>query len=439
MSLDGCGIAKADGYTIFIKNAVIGDTVRVRVTKANRSYGFAVTEELITPSPDRISPTCAQFGQCGGCQLMHLSYPKQLEWKAATVRANLRKIGGIAEEDYQFDGIIGAEKKLGYRNKTQFPVGRHKGQAVCGFYLSRSHQIVPCTACGIATPAANQAVEAILSYINQNGISVYDEATHKGLVRHIYIRDGGKELMAVIVANSKKPLPHTEKLVEALSVLPQVKGIVQNVNTERTNVVLGKKNLLLWGNEQIVMQACGLEFMLSPNSFFQVNTAQMERLYARAAEYAQLSGTETVFDLYSGVGSISLYLAKKAGQVVGVEIVPDAVENARQNALRNGIENVQFHCGDCAEVVERLLADGIRANIVVVDPPRKGCDEALLSLIERIAPKRLVYVSCNSATLARDAAWLKEHGYTMQRCSAVDMFPNTTHVETVVLLQRQNT
>ena len=435
LSVSGDGIVKEDSYTVFVAGATIGDKITYRLTKKNKTYGFGKLIEILIPSSYRRTPVCPSFSSCGGCTLMHTDYSAQLEYKGNFVLSNILRLGSYSRDEFLYEPIVGAENEFFYRNKAQFPVGLKNGKAVCGFYASKSHEIIPCENCYIQNETINRAVECVLFWINQNKISVYDEKTHKGSVRHIYARYGeeNRELMVCIVTNSSKKLPESESLAHSL--IPfGLKSLVQNINTKNTNVILGDKNIVLYGSDCINITVDDLTFKVNPHSFFQVNTSQMKKLYAKALEYADVTENDTVFDLYSGVGSISLYLAKKAKKVIGVEIVPQAVENARENAKLSKVSNAQFHCGDCTEVVESLLKNGEKADVVVVDPPRKGCDEALLELIKKISPKRLVYVSCNSSTLARDIALLKEKGYILKKCSAVDMFPQTGHVESVAQL-----
>ncbi len=428
---EGEGIAKVDGYPVFVRHAAEGDRLKIRILKANKNYGFGKTEEIIEPSAFRRDAVCSSFGRCGGCTMMHIDYEKQLAIKANTVTNNLRKIAHLNEEDYVFEGISGGDE-YGYRNKAQFPVALENGVAVCGFYAPGSHRVVKCSDCKIQNEQINAVAREILNYINENHVSVYDEKTGKGIVRHIYVRTSRNgQIMAVIVANSKKELPFKEKLIEKLAVIDGVTSVIQNINLRSDNVVMGNNNITLWGRDGIVLTLNELQFKVSPNSFFQVNPKQTEKLYAKALEYAGLTGSENVFDLYCGVGSISLYMARNAKRVYGVEIVEDAVKNAKENAVLNGISNAEFYAGDCTEAVHKLVADGASADVVVVDPPRKGCDGELLKLINDISPKRLVYVSCNSATLARDADELKKYGYKLIKAAAFDLFPQSAHVECV--------
>lgn len=438
VSTSGDGIAKIDGYPLFIKNAVTDDVLKIRITKTNKSYGFAENTKIISPSPYRTVPECEYFESCGGCDLMHINYDYQLKLKESFVTENMQRIGGYSKSEYTYEGIFGAENPLGYRNKAQFPVGIQNGKAVCGFYSKKSHNIVACDNCLIQNRIINQALEIVLSYINDYHVSVYNEKKHIGIIRHIYIRTGAKtnELMVVIVTNSEKKLNHEDVLINRLKTMPELKCVFQNINTEKGNLVLGSKNRLIYGEEHIISCIGDLKFKISPQSFFQVNSEQTEILYSKALEYADIKENETVFDLYCGTGSISLFLAQRAKKVIGVELIGQAVKNAVENAEINNIHNAEFYAGDCAETVKKLLQNGERADIAVVDPPRKGCSTELLELINEMSPKKLVYVSCNSATLARDAAVLKEYGYVMQKLCAVDMFPMSVHVESVALLSR---
>ena len=432
----GDGVCKIDGYPLFVKGGVNGDTLEVTVTKTNKSYGFAKIDRIVNPSPYRTTPLCPVFENCGGCDFMHIEYDFQKEIKAGIVRNNLIRLGGVS--DFEYEDITGACKTYNYRNKAQFPIGKHKGRIVCGFYSKRSHHIVPCDNCLIQDEDINRAIKLFLEYANENRLSVYDETKHTGLLRHIYVRTGNKtgEMLVVIVTNSRKPLPNVDKLIDKLCRLPGVQGIIQNINTDKTNLVLGQENRLIWGKEYITSYIGDLQFRISPQSFFQVNGEQTEKLYAKALEYAGISSEDTVFDLYCGAGTISLFLARDAGKVIGVEIVKQAIENAKTNAKLNNIKNAEFYSGDCGKVVDELIKNGEKADVVVVDPPRKGCSEDLLALINKMLPKKLVYVSCNSATLARDVKILKEYGFTLKKACAVDLFPMSGHVESVALIAR---
>ena len=444
MGVDGAGIGKADGMTFFVKDAVIGDVVRAKVMKLKKTYGYARLMELLEASPDRVESKCPYYRQCGGCQIQALSYEKQLEFKERKVRNNLERIGGFSE--IPMEPIVGMEEPYHYRNKAQFPVGTDKdGHIVTGFYAGRTHTIIPNRDCALGLPVNREILDLVIDFMEKYHVSAYDEKTGKGLVRHVLIRCGftSKEKMVCLIINGKS-LPHSEKLVEALRKIDGMTSISINCNTGRTNVILGRKTVVLWGQEYITDQIGEISYEISPVSFYQVNPVQTEKLYGLALEYADLHGEENVWDLYCGIGTISLFLAQKAKQVYGVEIIPQAIENAKRNAVKNGIENAEFFVGKSEEVLpefyEKEAAAGRKAHadVIVVDPPRKGCDEKLLETIVKMAPDRVVYVSCDSATLARDLKILCENGYELKRVRAVDQFAHTTHVETVVGLHRKD-
>jgi 23S rRNA (uracil1939-C5)-methyltransferase len=444
MGVDGAGIGKADGMTFFVKDAVIGDVVRAKVMKLKKTYGYARLMELLEASPDRVEPKCPYYRQCGGCQIQALSYEKQLEFKERKVRNNLERIGGFSE--IPMEPIVGMEEPYHYRNKAQFPVGTDKdGHIVTGFYAGRTHTIIPNRDCALGLPVNREILDLVIDFMEKYHVSAYDEKTGKGLVRHVLIRCGftSKEKMVCLIINGKS-LPHSEKLVEALRKIDGMTSISINCNTERTNVILGRKTVVLWGQEYITDQIGEISYEISPVSFYQVNPVQTEKLYGLALEYADLHGEETVWDLYCGIGTISLFLAQKAKQVYGVEIIPQAIENAKRNAVKNGIENAEFFVGKSEEVLpefyEKEAAAGRKAHadVIVVDPPRKGCDEKLLETIVKMAPDRVVYVSCDSATLARDLKILCENGYELKRARAVDQFCHTVHTESVCLMERKD-
>lgn len=518
MSFQGEGIGKFEGYTLFVKDAVVGDVVRAKVTKAKKSYGYARLEELLAASPYRVEPPCPQHRRCGGCQLQGLSYEKQLELKENKVKSDLERIGGLS--DVPVRPIIGMEQPIRYRNKAQYPVGRDKdGNLVAGFYAGRTHSIIDSEECFLGQTVNGEILRAVKAYMKECHVQPYDEQDGSGLVRHVMIRSGKAEkaedgvsdeaetslysegpgaeqstaektettetalhperadeaarpgdgagpgageetlhseradeaarpedgagqstaeIMVCLVTNGNK-LPKSDVLIEKLRNIPAVVSIMQNVNCEQTNVILGTQVRTLWGKPAICASIGNLRFFVSPLSFFQINPVQTERLYGKALEYAGLTGNEIVWDLYCGIGTISLFLAQNAKQVYGVEIVPQAIEDARRNAVANGISNAQFFVGKAEEVVPRKYAEeGISADVVVVDPPRKGCDETLLATIIKMAPARVVYVSCDPATLARDVKYLAANGYEVKEVTPVDMFPMTVHVETVVLLSKAN-
>ena len=444
MGVDGAGIGKADGMTFFVKDAVIGDVVRAKVMKLKKTYGYARLMELLEASPDRVEPKCPYYRQCGGCQIQALSYEKQLEFKERKVRNNLERIGGFSE--IPMEPIVGMEEPYHYRNKAQFPVGTDKdGHIVTGFYAGRTHTIIPNRDCALGLPVNREILDLVIDFMEKYHVSAYDEKTGKGLVRHVLIRCGftSKEKMVCLIINGKS-LPHSEKLVEALRKIDGMTSISINCNTGRTNVILGRKTVVLWGQEYITDQIGEISYEISPVSFYQVNPVQTEKLYGLAVEYADLHGEENVWDLYCGIGTISLFLAQKAKQVYGVEIIPQAIENAKRNAVKNGIENAEFFVGKSEEVLpefyEKEAAAGRKAHadVIVVDPPRKGCDEKLLETIVKMAPDRVVYVSCDSATLARDLKILCENGYELKRVRAVDQFCHTVHTESVCLMERKD-
>lgn len=442
MGVDGEGIGKAEGMTFFVKDALIGDRVRVKVMKMKKTYGYARLMEVLEPSSDRVEPRCAFHRQCGGCQIQALSYEKQLEFKQKKIENNLKRIGGFT--DLPMEPIVGMEEPYYYRNKAQFPVGTDKdGKIVTGFYAGRTHQIIPNRDCALGVPVNKTILDIVIAFMEKYHISAYDEQSGKGLVRHVLIRFGfrTKEIMVCLIVNGIK-LPHAEKLIEQLCKLEGMTSISLNCNRERTNVILGKETQLLWGKPYITDYVGDVKYQISPVSFYQVNPVQTEKLYGLALEYADLHGTETVWDLYCGIGTISLFLAAKAKKVYGVEIIPQAIEDAKKNAELNGIMNAEFFVGKSEEVLpafyekERAAGRNAYADVIVVDPPRKGCDSRLLETILAMAPSRIVYVSCDSATLARDLKILCEKDYRLTRVRGVDQFCHSVHVECVVLLTK---
>ena len=454
---DGEGIGKTNGYTLFVKDAVLGDTVEARITKCKKNYGYARVEKVLKPSSFRVEPKCALHKRCGGCQIQAMDYAQQLAFKQNKVKNHLVRIGGFEEEqiDTVMEPIVGMEEPWHYRNKAQFPVGYDReGNLVTGFYAGRTHDIIANTDCALGAAENQKILEAILDYMKENRVTAYREKEGTGLVRHVLIRTGfcSGEIMVCLVINGRK-LPAEERLIERLRNLSvedrtqnrRIASISVSVNTERTNVIMGKEIRLLWGKERIVDTLGGIEFAISPLSFYQVNPRQTEKLYGLAVEYAGLTGRETVWDLYCGIGTISLFMAKKAKRVCGVEIIPQAIEDARENARRNGIANAEFYVGKAEEVLPEFYqrasaqqseaeADKLHPDVIVVDPPRKGCDEKCLETMLAMRPERIVYVSCDSATLARDLKILCEGGYELKRVRAVDQFGQTVHVETVVKL-----
>ena len=475
MNEDGAGVGKVDGYIWFVKDAVIGDVVRAKAMKMKKSYGFARLMEVLEPSGSRVIPSCPVARQCGGCQLQAMSYEEQLKFKERKVMNNLIRIGKFAENEIHMLPIMGMEEPWRYRNKAQFPFGKDKGgNVIAGFYAGRTHAIVEAGDCLLGVEENREILDIVKLFMKEMKIEPYDESSHKGLVRHVLIRKGFKtgEIMVCLVINGKK-LPGKERLVEMLCGVDGkdekgqginregidgkeiygketngnetdghgIRGMTSisySVNQEKTNVIMGKEIVNLYGPGFITDYIGNVKYQISPLSFYQVNPVQTERLYGTALEYAGLTGNETVWDLYCGIGTISLFLAQKAKKVYGVEIVPQAIEDARRNAEINGIKNAEFFVGKAEEVLpEQFEKNHVHADVIVVDPPRKGCDTVCLDTILKMRPERVVYVSCDSATLARDLRYLADGGYMVERGRCCDMFPGTVHVETVCLLSNR--
>lgn len=454
MGEDGAGIGKTDGYTWFIKDALIGDVIQASVMKMKKNYGFARLVKILEPAPGRVEARCPVARACGGCQLQELDYREQLRFKERKVYNHLKRIGGMDRlflpEDREkaagvpnavvMEPIIGMEDPWRYRNKAQYPVGLGKdGQPAAGFYAGRTHSLIPAPGldCLLGCQENKELLKIILDFMKEYKIPPYDEAAHQGLVRHVLLRKGFSSggLMVCLVINGEE-LPHGGELAERLRAAG-VSSVSYSVNMERTNVIMGTRIVNLYGPGYITDTIGDIEYRISPLSFYQVNPVQTEKLYGTALEFADLSGGETVWDLYCGIGTISSFLAKKAGKVYGVEIIPQAIEDARENARRNGIENVEFFVGKAEEVLPKQYErNHVRADVIVVDPPRKGCDPVCLETILKMAPERVVYVSCDSATLARDVKFLEENGYRATRVRPVDMFPMGGHCECVVKLER---
>lgn len=444
---EGEGIGKYQGFTLFIKDAVVGDLILARVLKTKKSYGYAKVEKILEASKDRVEPRCPLAAKCGGCQMQQLSYEKQLAYKENKVNNCLSRIGGFTE--VPMEPIIGMEEPFYYRNKAQFPVGVDKnGNVVIGFYAGHSHSIIDTTHCYIQDMINVPILETIRKFLMKYKVSIYNEEKHEGLVRHILTRAGytTKEVMVCIILNGTE-LPHKEELIASLQTAMkeypeyQLKSICLNVNKERTNVILGNRIISLYGDAYITDTIGDVKYRISPLSFYQVNPQQTKKLYQLALDYADLHGDEIVWDLYCGIGTISLFLAKKAKQVYGVEIVSEAIEDAKKNAEINQINNAEFFVGAAEEVMPAKYKESngsIKADVIVVDPPRKGCETGLLNTIVDMEPKRIVYVSCDPATLARDLRYLVEKGYEVKRVRPVDQFAHSTHVESVILLHRKN-
>lgn len=437
MTAEGSGICRAEGMAVFVPGTAVGDRCAVRIVKVLRKYAFGRLEKLLAPSPDRIAPDCPVAAQCGGCVYRHIRYEAELRIKTQRVRDALERIGGL--QDFQMEPILAAPDRCRYRNKCQLPIGLSKDGALqLGFYAVNSHRIVNTESCLLQPEAFDRAAAAFRRWYAVSGESVYDEASHSGVLRHLYMRRGemSGEMMVCVVANGAA-LHEEALLVEMLrEAVPEITGVLLNINREKTNVVLGKTCRTLWGKDTITDTLCGLAFEIAPHAFYQVNRTQAERLYGKAAEYAGLTGTETLLDLYCGTGTIGLSMAKNAKKLIGAEIVPAAVENARRNAERNAIQNAEFLCADAAEAARILFERGEKPDVIVIDPPRKGCDSALIATIAAMRPKRVVYVSCDPATLARDLKLFGESGYKTEAVTPADMFPGTAHVETVVLLSK---
>ena len=434
LTYDGAGVAKVDGYPIFVANALPGEKATIKVTKTNNGYGFGRLMEILEKSPERVDVSDEDQDKYGGCQLQHLSYEGQLKFKEKQVREVMARIGKL--EDVIVHPIIGMEEPTHYRNKVQVPVGEKDGKLVAGFFKPRTHVIVETKDSIIQHPAINEAVQVVKDIFSSLGIPAYNEKTHKGVLRHIMARYGKQtgELMIVLVTRTSS-IPFVEKIVkDIVARLPQVKSIVQNVNTKKTNVILGDITNTLWGSEVIYDFVGDVKFAISAQSFYQINPDQTKVLYEKALEYAELTGEETVIDAYCGIGTISLFLAQKAKKVLGVEIVPNAIEDARRNAELNTITNAEFLVGAAETVITDWYKDGNTADVLVVDPPRKGCEETLLNTIIEMKPKKVIYVSCNPGTLARDLRILEDGGYQTVEIQPVDMFPMTTHVEAVAKL-----
>ena len=461
VGMEGEGIGKIDGFPLFIKDAVVGDTVEAKIIKSKKNYAYARVEKVVTPSPFRVEPPCKSHRQCGGCQIQALSYDRQLAFKQDKVRNNLLRIGGFseAEVDRVMEPVVGMENPLRYRNKAQYPFGTDKqGNPITGFYAGRTHSIISNTECYLGREENREILQVILDYMKEYHVKAYDEETGRGIIRHALIRTGfyTGEIMVCLVINYKGKqesyLPRQDKLLEKLALINGMTSVSVSINTERTNVIMGKEIHTIWGSDTITdkirvrdtgkedMPYTGeeLTFSISPLSFYQVNPMQTEKLYSLALEYAGLTGKESVWDLYCGIGTISLFMALRAKEVYGVEIIPQAIDDARQNAVRNHIANAEFFVGKAEEVLPAVYEkEESHPDVIVVDPPRKGCDEKCLDTMLKMAPSRIVYVSCDSATLARDLKLLCAGGYRLERVRPVDQFAHTVHVETVVLLSQR--
>ena len=434
---EGLGVARIEGCAVFIPNAVAGERVRVRIEKVGKTWAAGKITEILEKSPHRVNRECPVAKLCGGCDFWHMDYEEESRLKAQRVLQALNRIGGESLEELP---ILSAPDMYGYRNKAQYPVSSKKGKAYAGFYKAGSHEIVENSRCLILPEEADRVKDAVIDYMNQYRISAYDEVLHKGLVRHIYVRRGAvsKQILVCLAVNGRS-LKHVPELIDRLKKIPGFTTLVLAVNTRRGNAVLGDEFITLYGPGYIEDTLCGLQFRLSPRSFYQVNHHQAQRLYQQAIEQAQITKADTVLDLYCGVGTITLAMAKAAGKVIGVEVVEQAVHDARENAQRNGIENAEFFCADAGQAALELEKQGVRPDVVVVDPPRKGLNSDCIEALHKMSPRRIVYVSCDPATLARDVALLKARGYHLKSAQAVDLFPRCAHVESVVTLSKGET
>lgn len=439
MGHDGEGIGKVDGYTVFVKDTVIGDKVQAKIMKAKKNYGYARLVEIMEPSKDRVEPRCAYARQCGGCQIQALSYEKQLAYKQQKIENNLIRIGGFQKEEIPMQPIIGMEDPYHYRNKAQFPVGCDKeGHLIAGFYAGRTHSIISNRKCYLGVEVNEQILNLVLAHMEAHDIPAYDEMTGKGLVRHVLIRYGfqSKEIMVCLVVNGSR-IPGAEDLIAKLREIPGMTSISLNINREKTNVILGRKGKLLWGQEYITDTIGPIAYQISPQSFYQVNPVQTKNLYEKAISMAGLTGNERVMDAYCGIGTIGLIASRNAKEVISVELNPDAVRDAVTNAKRNGIKNVSFYQNDAGAFMVSMAEKGEKADVVFMDPPRAGSDEAFLSSVVMLAPEKIVYISCNPETLARDLRYLTKHGYRAEEAWGYDMFAWSEHVETVCFLSRR--
>lgn len=432
---EGQGVAHIEGCAVFIPNAIAGERVRLRIEKAQKTWAAGKIVEILERSPHRVNRECPEAKKCGGCDFWHMDYEEETRLKAERVRTCLNRIGGEALEEMP---ILAAPTCFGYRNKAQYPVAVKKGRAYAGFFRAGTHDVVEMDRCRILPEESDAVRDIVISYVNRFRISVYDETAHKGLLRHIYVRRGtvSGQILVCLVVNGEA-LPHAEVLIDGLKKVPGFTTLVLSINERKGNAVLGDRFITLYGPGYIEDTLCGLVFRLSPRSFYQVNHSQAQHLYELAISQAKITKSDTVLDLYCGVGTITLIMAKAAGKVIGVEVIPQAVEDARDNARRNDIHNAEFLCGDAGEAALELERQGVHPDVVVVDPPRKGLNADAIEAIVRMSPRRLIYVSCDPATLARDVALLKQRGYQLENAQAVDLFPRCAHVETVAVIRHR--
>ena len=432
---EGQGVAHVEGCAVFLPNAIAGETYRIRIEKAAKTWAAGKIVEILEKSPHRVNRECPVAKLCGGCDFWHMDYEEESRLKAERVKNTLNRIGGEALEDVP---ILSAPTCYGYRNKAQYPVSSQKSRAFAGFFRAGTHQVVENDRCLILPEESDKVKKIVIDYVNHYRISAYDETTQKGLLRHIYVRRGAVsgQVLVCLVLNGRK-LPHWEDLVQRLKAVPGFTTLVVSVNTRAGNAILGDEFITLYGPGYIEDTLCGLTFRLSARSFYQINHHQTQRLYEAAIAQAEITKDDLVLDLYCGVGTITLSMAKAAGKVIGVEVIEQAVQDAKENAKRNGIENAEFFCGDAGKAALELEAQGIHPDVVVVDPPRKGLNADTIEALHRMNPRRIVYVSCDPATLARDVALLKERGYAVKNAQAADLFPRCAHVESIVCLMRE--
>ena len=431
----GEGVGRVSDFTVFVNGALPGEEVKAKITEVKKTYAIGKLMEVVKASPDRIKPACPIYAECGGCQLQHISYEGQMQVKRQQVKDAMERIGH--QKDLTVLPVLGAENPWHYRNKVAFPVGKEKGKTIIGCFAQGTHKIIDASNCLIQDELNNDAINAVKEIIDKLGIPAYNEDTHTGVMRHVVARTGMKGQLMVVLVTATQELKRKKEIIKMLrSRLPQMVSLQQNIQTYRNNVILGRETKLLWGRPTIKAKLGKFAFNVSARSFFQVNTRQAEVLYDTALEYAQLTGKETVIDAYCGTGTISLYLAQKARKVYGVEIVSPAIKDAEKNARENNVRNAEFIVGDCTKVMPRLYKQGVRPDVVVVDPPRAGCTEAVLQTFASMQPKRIVYVSCNPATLARDIEIMAKLGYKAKKVQPVDMFSHSSHVESVALINR---
>lgn len=433
---NGYGVARISGQVVFVKGGLPGEVCDIKIIKAGKSISYGKIEKIITVSPHRSKPACGNYGKCGSCGMMHMDYEQELELKLTFVQDAIKRIGGL---DIEVESITGSDKTERYRNKSIYAVGQINNRTVTGFFRDRSHDIVPTDTCIIQAEVSDRAAAAVRTWMDECSVPVYDEKLHRGVVRHVFCRYAFKTGMAqATIVSATDVLPYQDRLIALIrEYCPETESIILNINKNRGNTVLAGEFRTLWGHDSIEDELCGLRFKLSPRSFYQVNRNQAEKLYEQVLEYAALTGSETVLDLYCGIGTITLCLAKNAKKVIGAEIVESAIEDARENALLNGVENAEFICADAHKAAEMLASRKIHPQVVVVDPPRKGLAPDVIAAVVGFAPERVVYVSCNPATLARDLKLFADAGYTAEKASAFDMFPRCPHVETIVMLSYQ--